>query len=103
MLPKETATRIHALTVKIGKVLRNNTMASPPDANGCDQADTVILRCGEEMDIQYALEEIAELVKKAAETPAEREARETREEADDLRDEQDSAYYSGLGDLRFPV
>lgn len=51
------------------------------------------------MDIQYALEEIQQTVLRAAETPEERKAREAREEADDLRDEQDAAYYSGLGKL----
>lgn len=60
----------------------------------------MILRMGAEMEIQYALEEIQETMIRASETPEEREEREAREEADELRAEQDSAYYSGLGDLR---
>ena len=99
MLDKPTADRIFRLASRIGQILTANTVASPPDENGCDQADTVILRMGEEMEIQYALEEIQETMIRASETPEEREEREAREEADDLRDEQDAAYYSGLGDL----
>lgn len=99
MLDKPTADRIFQLASRINQILTKNTVASPPDENGCDQADTVILRMGEEMDIQYALEEIQQTVLRAAETPEERKAREAREEADDLRDEQDAAYYSGLGKL----
>ena len=92
-MTKEIASKILARLNSITTILNAGTRTTLTD-EGNDGGDVCELGHAQIMAVIYGLEDVADHVRIASETPEDREA---QEEADDLLNEQESVYWQGLG------